>query len=110
VGEPRAVAYCASKGALTQLTRSAAVQLAASGIRVNSVHPGFVATPMVTQAMDSLSPDEAEAYAARTVGQVPMGRIAEPADLVGAVLFLAGDDSRFMTGTQLVVDGGFVAR
>jgi 3(or 17)beta-hydroxysteroid dehydrogenase len=110
VGEPWAVAYCASKGAVTQLTRSAAVQLAPSGIRVNSVHPGFVATPMVAQAMSSLPPDVAEAYGARTVGQVPMGRIAEPDDLVGAVMFLASDDSRYMTGAQMVIDGGFVAR
>ncbi|MFV0679869.1 SDR family NAD(P)-dependent oxidoreductase [Ottowia sp.] len=110
VGEAWAVAYCASKGAITQLTKSAAVQLAADGIRVNSVHPGFVATPMVAQAMASMPAEAAEAYGARTVGLVPMGRMAESDDLVGAVLFLAGDASRFMTGAQMVVDGGFVAR
>lgn len=110
VGEPWAVAYCASKGAATQLTRSAAVQLAPAGIRVNSVHPGFVATPMVAQAMTSLPPEIAEAYGARTVGQVPLGRIAEPSDLTGAVVFLASDDSRYMTGAQMVIDGGFIAR
>lgn len=110
VGEPDAVAYCTSKGAITQFTRSSALKLAGCGIRVNSVHPGFVATPMVAQAMASMPPEMAEAYAARTVGLVPMGRIAESADLVGAVLFLAGDESRFMTGAQMVIDGGFVAR
>lgn len=110
VGEPWAVAYCASKGAVTQLTRSAAVQLAQYGIRVNSIHPGFVETPMVTQAMERMPAEYAQQYHARTVGQVPAGRIAEPADLAGAVLFLASDASRYMTGTQMVIDGGFVAR
>ncbi len=110
VGEPWALAYSASKGAVTQLTRSAAIQLAPSGIRVNSVHPGFVATPMVAQAMSSMPDDMAQAYAARTVGLVPMGRMAEPSDLAGVVLFLASDGSRYMTGAQLVVDGGFIAR
>ncbi len=110
VGEPWAVAYCASKGAVTQLTRSAAVQLAPAGIRVNSVHPGFVLTPLVVSATAAMPADMAEAYGARTVGQVPMGRIGEPNDLAGVVLFLASDESRYMTGAQLVVDGGFTAR
>jgi 3(or 17)beta-hydroxysteroid dehydrogenase len=94
VGEPGAMAYCASKGAATQLTRAAAAQLAPAGIRVNSVHPGFIATPMGAQSMTSVPPETAEADAARTIGQTPLGCIAEPADLVSAVMFLASDDSR----------------
>ncbi|MEJ8855126.1 glucose 1-dehydrogenase [Variovorax robiniae] len=110
VGEPRVVAYCASKGAVTQLTRSAAVQLAPYGIRVNSVHPGFVATPMVLGAMKRAPAAIAQEYEARTVGQTPIGRMAEPEDVAGAVVFLASDASRYMTAGQMVIDGGFIAR
>jgi NAD(P)-dependent dehydrogenase (short-subunit alcohol dehydrogenase family) len=65
---------------------------------------------MVATATGALSEDEAEAYAARTVGQTPMGRIGEPDDIGDVISFLASDASRYMTGSEIVVDGGFTAR
>ncbi|GAA3629069.1 SDR family oxidoreductase [Kineosporia mesophila] len=88
--------YTASKWGVRGLTKSLAVELGQDGIRVNSVHPGFVETDM-TQRLD----------AQRQV--IPLGRIAQPEDLVGAVLFLAGDASAYVTGAELVVDGGMIA-
>jgi 3(or 17)beta-hydroxysteroid dehydrogenase len=112
VGDQAAIAYNASKGAVRMLTKSAALHCAGLDpqIRVNSVHPGFVETPMVANAVASLPEDIATDYMARTVGLVPLGRIAQPSDLVGMVLFLASDDSRYCTGSEFVVDGGFTAR
>ncbi|GIG40939.1 SDR family oxidoreductase [Cellulomonas phragmiteti] len=88
--------YVASKFGVRGLTKSLAVELGADGIRVNSVHPGFVLTPM-TQGLDV------------TRQRIPLGRPAVPDDVVGAVLFLAGDGSAYVTGTELVVDGGMIA-
>lgn len=88
--------YVASKFGVRGLTKSLAVELGADGIRVNSVHPGFVLTPM-TERLDV------------TLQRIPLGRPAVPADVVGAVLFLAGDASAYVTGTELVVDGGMIA-
>ncbi len=88
--------YVASKFGVRGLTKSLAVELGADGIRVNSVHPGFVLTPM-TERLDV------------TLQRIPLGRPAVPADVVGAVLFLAGDESAYVTGIELVVDGGMIA-
>ncbi|WP_258725011.1 glucose 1-dehydrogenase [Cellulomonas sp. NS3] len=88
--------YVASKFGVRGLTKSLAVELGADGIRVNSVHPGFVLTPM-TERLDV------------TLQRIPLGRPAVPDDVVGAVLFLAGDASAYVTGTELVVDGGMIA-
>lgn len=88
--------YVASKFGVRGLTKSLAVELGADGIRVNSVHPGFVLTPM-TQGLDV------------TRQRIPLGRPAVPDDVVGAVLFLAGDGSAYVTGTEIVVDGGMIA-
>lgn len=112
VSDQMAFAYSASKGGVRSLTKSAALYCADAdnGVRVNSIHPGFVQTPMVLNAVSAIPSEIAEPYMARTVGLVPLGRIAEPEDLVGAVLFLASDGSRFMTGSEVTVDGGFTAR
>ena len=88
--------YVASKFGVRGLTKSLAVELGADGIRVNSVHPGFVLTPM-TERLDV------------TLQRIPLGRPAVPDDVVGAVLFLASADSAYVTGTELVVDGGMIA-
>jgi 3(or 17)beta-hydroxysteroid dehydrogenase len=111
VGDEAAVAYNASKGAVRTLTKSAALHCATlePKVRVNSVHPGFVETPMVANAVASLPEDYAAEYMARTVGRVPLGRIGQPDDLAGIVLFLAADESRYCTGSEFVVDGGFTA-
>lgn len=112
VGDQFTVAYSASKGAVRALTKSAALHCAGMDppVRVNSVHPGFVLTPMVEKAVAALPAEAAEQYMARTVGLVPLGRIAEPEELTGVAVFLASDEARYVTGAEYVVDGGFTAR
>ncbi|NUU18192.1 glucose 1-dehydrogenase [Cellulomonas humilata] len=88
--------YVASKFGVRGLTKSLAVELGRDGIRVNSVHPGFVLTPMTAR----LDP---------TATAIPLGRPAVAADVAGTVVFLASDDSAYTTGTELVVDGGMIA-
>jgi len=112
VGDQATVAYSASKGAVRALTKSAALHCAGMDppVRVNSVHPGFVMTPMVEKGVAELPADVAEQYMARTVGLVPLGRIATPEELTGVAVYLASDDARYVTGAEHIVDGGFTAR
>jgi NAD(P)-dependent dehydrogenase (short-subunit alcohol dehydrogenase family) len=93
-------AYTASKGAVISLTRSLAVQFAAQGVRANCIHPGFVETPMQTVRTS----DPAWVEAARAA--IPLGRLGTPRDVVNAALFLASDEASYITGAELVVDGG----
>lgn len=110
IGEPYLAAYGATKGGVRAISKAAAVDCARRGlpIRINSLHAGFTNTPLVARALESLG-DKAEAFAAATVSRVPMGRLAEPAEIARAVLFLASDDASYMTGSELVVDGGYTA-
>lgn len=108
VGSPGNAAYCASKGAVTQLTKVAALEWAPLNIRVNSVHPGYIQTPLVENAMQELE-DGAETLATISAAH-PIGRLGTPGEIAAAVVFLASDDSSFMTGSELVVDGGFTAQ
>lgn len=112
VSDQMTLAYSASKGAVRTMTKSIALDCATrnNGVRVNSIHPGFVETPMVSNGVSSLPPEIAEAYAARTVGLTPMGRLGQPDELADVIVFLASDASRFMTGSEVTVDGGFTAR
>ena len=104
VGEPMIQAgYNASKGAVRLLTKSAAIQYAKEGIRVNSVHPGAIATPM-TEAM--FSDPEWDKF--RRL--IPLGRYAEPEEVAYGVLYLASDESSYVTGSELVIDGGSTAQ
>jgi NAD(P)-dependent dehydrogenase (short-subunit alcohol dehydrogenase family) len=95
-------AYTASKGAVISLTRSLAIQFAAQGVRANCIHPGFVDTPMQTVRTS----DAAWMEAVRS--WVPLGRLGTPRDIVNAALFLASDEAAYITGAELVVDGGNV--
>ena len=104
VGMPGRAAYCATKAGVVALTRVLAVEWAARGVRVNAVAPGYVGTPMVEQALEAglLAADE---LADRT----PFGRVASPAEIADAVVFLASPAARYVTGQTLVVDGGYLA-
>ena len=111
VADQLTMVYSASKGAVRAMTKSIALDCASrgNGVRVNSVHPGFIETPMVTNANASVPEDIATEYTARTVGQTPMGRMGQPQELANVIVFLASDGSSFMTGSEVVVDGGFAA-
>ena len=111
VGDPHLPAYNASKGAVRMFTRSAAIHCARSGygIRVNTVSPGFSGTEMVANALAALPSAEAEAFAGRSLARIPLGRFAEPSEIANCVLFLASDESSYITGSDLVVDGGMIA-
>ena len=109
VGGRNAFAYCASKGAVVQMTRAMAIDHAKDGIRVNCVCPGEVDTPMLASGIARRGMSHAQGL--EYLGeQVPLGRVARPEEIAKAVLFLAGDDSSYMTGAMLSVDGGNTAR
>jgi NAD(P)-dependent dehydrogenase (short-subunit alcohol dehydrogenase family) len=102
-GGPLVPAYTASKGAIIQLTKSLAVAWAADGVRVNAVAPGWIRTALTAGIRED------EAAEQRILDRTPMGRWGEPADVAGAVVFLAGPDAAFITGAVLPVDGGYLA-
>ena len=105
---PGVAAYNATKGAVTQLTRSMALEYADKGIRVNAICPGTIETPMVDAMFDSM-PDRQEAEELFKSFH-PIGRLGKPAEIAHAVLFLCDDNIKFMTGNMLSVDGGWIAR
>lgn len=107
VGLKDRAAYCASKGAVSAFTRQVAVQYAAAGIRCNSICPGTVDSPWVGRLLAAAA-DPGQARAA-LVARQPMGRLGDPAEIAKAALYLASDDAAFVTGTELVIDGGLVA-
>ena len=104
VGNPSSTAYATAKGAIRSFTKSAAIQLAGDGIRVNSLHPGFADTPFT---VDSLGDP---AVLKRRLSGIPMGRLATAQEVANAILFLASDESSYVTGAELVVDGGCLAQ
>jgi NAD(P)-dependent dehydrogenase (short-subunit alcohol dehydrogenase family) len=103
VATPNSAAYTASKGAVLQLTKALAVELAPAGIRVNAIAPGFIETPMTQATRDN--PERMQALLAHT----PMRRVGQPAELSGAVVFLASKAASYVTGVMLPVDGGYLA-
>ena len=96
--------YNASKGAVRIFTKSTAIQYASEGIRANSIHPGPIDTPMTAFRKDD------PAAIAESVARVPIGRTGQPEDVAYGVLYLASDESSFVTGSELVIDGGFLAQ
>jgi NAD(P)-dependent dehydrogenase (short-subunit alcohol dehydrogenase family) len=103
-GAPLSPAYAASKAGVVQLTKSLAVAWAEDGIRVNAIAPGWIETPMTLPARSDAARNRA------ILDRTPLGRWGTPDDIVGPALFLAGDAARFITGTVLVVDGGYSAK
>jgi NAD(P)-dependent dehydrogenase (short-subunit alcohol dehydrogenase family) len=95
-------AYAAAKGGVRNMTKNAAVTYAPENIRVNSVHPGLIRTPLVTSQSDDLN--------AEIIAKTPMGRMGTPEEVANVCLFLASDESSFMTGSELVIDGGYLAQ
>ncbi|MFZ5913646.1 MAG: SDR family NAD(P)-dependent oxidoreductase [Pseudomonadota bacterium] len=113
IGGARSAAYCASKGGVRLLTKAAALELAPAKIRVNSVHPGFINTPLLRAgqaAMDQRQEGGFQRWVDGIVSRHPLGRLGEEQDIAHAVRFLASDDAAFMTGTEVVVDGGYLAQ
>ncbi len=108
VGAAGVLAYCASKGAVHQITRAMALDQALDGIRINAVCPGEVNTPMLASGRDKpLSPEDLQRMADATI---PMKRLAEPEEIAQVVLFLASDAASYMTGSLVTVDAGYTAR
>ena len=104
-------AYNASKGGVRLFTKSVAVDCARRGIpvRINSVHPGYCGTALVADAVAALGAERGDAFMAATLAQIPLGRTATPEEIARPILFLASDDASYMWGSELVVDGGYIA-
>ena len=109
VGAPSMLAYCSAKGAVRLLTKSAAMDFARRryNIRCNSVHPAFTDTHMVRMLIQSLGNPEKTRDA--LLKDVPLRRLAEPDEIASMILYLASDESSFVTGSEMVVDGGLTA-
>ena len=96
-------AYHAAKGAVRTITKNAALHWATEGIRVNSIHPGFIETPI-------LEPARGTEYWDTMTALTPMGHLGKPDDIAAGVAYLASDDAKFVTGLELYIDGGYIAR
>lgn len=108
IGAPDVPAYHASKGAVRLMAKTDALLYAEHHIRVNSVHPGFIWTPMVENHLRSLG--NLEEGRKNVAALHPLGRVGEPDDVAYGVLYLASDEAKFVTGTELVIDGGYTAQ
>ncbi len=108
VGKPQ-VAYAAGKAALMQMTKTTAVIYAGKGVRLNSVVPGLMDTPLGRRLADKYAEGKFDEFVATRNNQVPMGRMGDGWDVAHAALFLASDEAKYITGEQLVVDGGLTA-
>jgi len=106
-GSAGTIAYTSTKFAVRGMTKVAALELAPFGVRVNSVHPGLIDTPMMTEAFEPMGDDS---ILKTLEANLPIGRFASADDVARLVLFLASDDSNYSTGSEFVVDGGMTAR
>jgi len=109
IGAPDLPPYHASKGAVRLMTKTDALLYAKDKIRVNSVHPGFIWTPLVEQLAKS-SPQGLEAYRRELDAKHPIGHVGEPDDIAAGIVYLASDEAKFVTGSELVIDGGYTAQ
>jgi 3(or 17)beta-hydroxysteroid dehydrogenase len=109
-GDPRCAAYTASKGGVRVFSKSAALHCAQSGygIRVNSIHPGYIRTPMLEEGLKKFG--DLEEMVKAILPTTPLGHVGEPDDIAYGVLYLASDESKFVTGAELVIDGGYLAQ
>ena len=105
VGGPRSTAYTASKGAVRLFTKATAIQYAGEGIRSNSIHPGPIDTEMIQRVWQGEDNSREE-----SIARTPLGRVGTVDDIAYGALFLASDESSFMTGSELVIDGGSTAQ
>jgi NAD(P)-dependent dehydrogenase (short-subunit alcohol dehydrogenase family) len=103
-------AYAASKGAILSYTRHTARELARKGVRMNAVSPGFMRTPMTTGEREGLDEEAQEERIAGFAAHLPMKRMGAMTDIADAILFLASDEASYITGQELIVDGGYVVR
>ncbi|HMO29351.1 SDR family NAD(P)-dependent oxidoreductase [Enterovirga sp.] len=108
IGKPQ-VGYAAAKAALIQLTKTSAVIHAPDKVRLNCVVPGLMHTPLVNRLAERYAGGDYDGFVARRHGQVPMGHMGDAWDVAHAALFLASDEARYITGTEIVVDGGITA-
>jgi NAD(P)-dependent dehydrogenase (short-subunit alcohol dehydrogenase family) len=109
VGAPDIPPYHASKGAVREMSKTDAMFYAPDGIRVNSVHPGFIWTPLV-EAMAEESEEGKDAFRRNLDALHPIGHVGAPEDIAAGIAYLASDDAKFVTGSELVIDGGYTAR
>ncbi|MBW2268741.1 MAG: glucose 1-dehydrogenase [Deltaproteobacteria bacterium] len=107
IGSGTSAAYHGTKGAVRLLTKTAAVEYASESIRVNSIHPGYIDTPMAREAVPE---DMRDQFAPLIAATVPLGRMGVSQDIAYGALYLASDESAYMTGSELVIDGGVTAR
>ena len=110
VGAPDVPPYHASKGAVRLMTKTDALTYAADRIRVNSVHPGYIRTPMVEHHLRDSGAADLEAAIVEVGRLHPLGHMGEPDDIAWGVVYLASDEAKFITGAELVIDGGYTAR
>ena len=110
VGIANFASYCASKGAVVALTRSMSVDLAPRGVRVNAICPGTVYTPLMEPMLTARGGGDMAAGLALTVAKYPIGRLGTPEEIAAVALFLACDDSSFLTGSVITADGGMTSQ
>lgn len=112
IGDAKFAAYNASKGGVRIFSKSAALHCTTEryDIRINSLHPGFIVTPMVSGAVETMGKTESQEFETRIMSSIPMGKMGEARDIANGVLFLASEESSYMTGSELVIDGGYTAR